>query len=327
MDPELRDDTMEKYKTGRGRRWCINGAGTKDGWLVSVFDIWPGNVKKIKDDYHAEVMDGDRYTTWFKTVLLPATRAIDPRGIIVVDRASYHLLLTEDSKSPQSNWGLQKLVQYCIDNNAVDDQTGQKYSWEDLYGVVPIGKKQRKNGKTMKEIVAIARAAHSKRTKRYKYQDWLREFNEKHGSDIKGLALPAAHPRLNPIERCWGRCKNYVASNNRTFTMEAVKELFMDMVHIMDEEKFWQQSFDSMLEEMKLYEKADNITTQEDETDDSDIDDVVDDSLDESGDNSSSNGDVSNDDEDLDDRIPSRVCSPPRMQLRIRSKTRNPNLD
>ena len=39
-DPALLDETQEKYKTGKGKRWCVNGAGTKDGWLDSCWDIW-----------------------------------------------------------------------------------------------------------------------------------------------------------------------------------------------------------------------------------------------------------------------------------------------
>ena len=90
-------DSMPKVPPGKGPRWIIIGAGTKDGWVHETFTMWKGHVKS--EDYHSE-MNGQVFKQWVMERLLPN---IPSTAVIVVDRASYHLILTEASKGASSS--------------------------------------------------------------------------------------------------------------------------------------------------------------------------------------------------------------------------------
>jgi len=57
----------------------------------------------------------------------------------------------------------------------------------------------------------------------YLAQKWINDFNAAHGTDIKFLLLPVAHPILNPIELMWSHLKRHVRQHNRDFTMESIE--------------------------------------------------------------------------------------------------------
>jgi len=111
---------------------------------------------------------------------------------------------------------------------------------------------------------------YEKRAKRYVFQDWLKEFNAQNGTDIKGLVLPVAHPRLNPIEMCWGNAKNHVARSCHNFTMDGVIGLFKEHIAAQGRENFWKKSYVKMVEEMNLYIRADEKILETGGNDDSD---------------------------------------------------------
>ena len=167
---------------------------------------------------YKEDMDGDRYSKWFRTVLLPAAKDVDKKSVIIMDRAGYHMMLCDDSFKPQKTWKKSVMVRYIIDNGGIDDQTNVAYTEEVL--------SRKKNV----VLLAMCLTLYEKRAKRYAFQDWLKEFNAQNGTDIKGLLLPVAHPRLNPIEMCWGNAKNHVARSCHNFTMDGVVGLFKEQI-------------------------------------------------------------------------------------------------
>ena len=194
---------------------------------------------------YKEDMNGTRYMNWFKTQLLPAAFTLDKKSVIILDRAGYHLMLCEDSRKPQVGWKKERLADYIVGNGGVDEQTQLPYAKGDLLELLN------------RELFNICMVLYEKRTKRYIYQDWLKEFNSQNGSDIQALVLPVAHPRLNPIEMCWGNAKNHVAQNNRDFTMNGVIASFKERIAAQGRESFWKKSYQKMREEMNLYIRMD----------------------------------------------------------------------
>jgi len=89
---------------GKGPRWILIGAGGLNGWVPGAFVMWKGNV--LSEDYHTE-MNGDVFKDWYCQRLLPN---IGPRTCVIVDRASYHTLLTEYSKGARSNLNREQLA-------------------------------------------------------------------------------------------------------------------------------------------------------------------------------------------------------------------------
>jgi len=83
---------------GKGQRWIIIGAGSRTGWIDETFVMWKSNVQS--EDYHSE-MNSDVFHSWFAERLLPH---VAPNACIIVDRAPYHTVLTEESKPAGAQW-------------------------------------------------------------------------------------------------------------------------------------------------------------------------------------------------------------------------------
>ena len=62
-------DTVDEVKPGKGPRWIIIAAGSKNEWLGDTFRMWKGTVKS--EDYHSE-MNGEVFFDWMHKYLLPA---------------------------------------------------------------------------------------------------------------------------------------------------------------------------------------------------------------------------------------------------------------
>ncbi len=73
------------------------------------------------------------------------------------------------------------------------------------------------------ELLQLAKA-HA-RPKEYETDRLTREFNMLHGTNIKILRLPIGHCELNPIELIWAQLKRKIATENRTFRINDVRQL------------------------------------------------------------------------------------------------------
>ena len=94
---------------GRGSRIIITDAGSRDGFIGGACHVMRSKNTK---DYHEE-MDGEHYEKWFKEQLLPECHSGD---VVVMDNASYHSVLTEDSKIPSRK---EALKQWLISKGSV----------------------------------------------------------------------------------------------------------------------------------------------------------------------------------------------------------------
>jgi len=226
---------------GKGARWIVIGAGGRSGWIRDSFVMWKGNIKS--EDYHHE-MDGEIFEDWFNRRLLPN---VPPNACIILDRAPYHTLLTPESKGARTNWTREQIANWLVTHNAKDDD-GQTLTPQMLLEdprVPPKGSGGRASrGWPKQELYSLA--CELKPKPRYLFHEWVKSYNEAHGTNITALLLPVAHPILNPIEMMWGQIKRFVRSRNRPGdpeqSMETLKSLVLEKRDAQGGEQ-WQASF------------------------------------------------------------------------------------
>jgi len=197
-------ETAEKTPPGKGPRWILIGAGSKDGWIPNSFRMWKGTVKS--EDYHSE-MNGDVFYDWVHRYLLPNMPA---NGVLVIDRATYHLALTEDSKMATQTAKKEVLVEWLLAHHCKDED-GNEFTALQLA--------------PMKKAALWALCTINKPAKKYLIHQWLQAWNDEHGTDIRLNTLPVAHPQLNPIEMVWSWIKTHVATNNHDYSMPGIRTL------------------------------------------------------------------------------------------------------
>src|ERR1700730_14767545 len=176
-------------------------------------------------DYHGQ-MNAQQFQKWFSEMLLPN---IPPNSVIIMDNASYHKALTEDS-APIATSSKEKIRSW-LEKNDIPCR-------DDCLKV---------------ELIAMLNKIAPNPTY------IIDEIAEKSGHTV--LRTPPYHPELQPIEICWGIVKNEVARNcnftmknleiqlNNAFgkvTKETCHKIIKKIRKI--EDKFWED--DALLEEI-----------------------------------------------------------------------------
>lgn len=199
--------------SGKGPRWIVIGAGTRDGWVPNSFHMWKGNVQS--EDYHTE-MNGSVFKDWVHNFLLPN---IAPNAVITCDRAPYHLILRQENMAAKQAARKDELINWLL-QRGVTDGNGSAYTAAYL--------------NTLRKSAIFAICAANKPPIRYQLFDWVDAWNASHGTDLRINLLPVAHPQLNPIELMWSWLKGYVARNNHDFDMAAIRTLTLTRVQELD---------------------------------------------------------------------------------------------
>ena len=217
-------DCEAEVPPGKGPRWIVIGAGSRNGWVPSTFVMWKGNI--LSEDYHSE-MNGEVFENWFCTRLLPN---VPGNACVVIDRAPYHTLLTEESKGARSTFTRQQLAMWLVAHEA-KDENGTALT-EDLLleqeTLVPVegrGSRRRK-GWSRQAMWALATELRPK--PQYLVHTWAKRFNEEHGTNVTVLILPVAHPVLNPIELIWTQLKQYVRQHNSEHDMARIRAFVLE---------------------------------------------------------------------------------------------------
>lgn len=245
-------DVSDKVPPGKGPRWILIGAGGEQGWVPESFRMWKGNVKK--EDYHSE-MNVSVFKHWLNNYLLPN---VTDTCVLVMDRASYHCSLTEESKQLSCTLKKDELIEWIIERQ-IKDHNGQLYT---LLCLQQLCKPQ---------LWAICELNRPK--KRFAIFDWLGAWNMEHGTDIRVLFLPVGHPQLNPIELIWSNIKQFVASNNHDFSMATIERLTRQRVLDIDS-SVWTSACEHAHKFAMDYMAADELLFDEEETPfDEEIDD------------------------------------------------------
>jgi transposase len=170
--------------TGKGERLIIMNAITKDGWVPEAKVVFKSTRKT--GDYHGQ-MNGDLFQKWFVERLLPN---IPSASLIIMDNASYHNILSEDS-APTPTCSKEKIRSWLEANK------------------IPC-----KDDCLKVELIEILRKIAPEPT----YT--IDVIAHQHGHEV--IRTPPYHPELQPIEICWGVLKNEVA-RHCDFTLNNLK--------------------------------------------------------------------------------------------------------
>lgn len=167
--------------SGKGERFIILNAITKKGWVDGARLVF--QAKKRGGDYHGS-MNEENFTKWFTVQLLPN---IPDNSVIIMDNAPYHNMLKEDGVPPLSSRKI--VLQKWLTDNKI------KFK-EDFLRIQLI------------DIINKYRPE-----KIYKLDDILRNEPQYRNRNIELLRTPQYHPELQPIEKCWGVMKQYMAQH------------------------------------------------------------------------------------------------------------------
>ncbi len=178
------EDSWIQKPTGKGERLIIIDAITKDGWVPDAKVVFKSTRKT--GDYHGQ-MNGELFYKWFVDKLLAN---IPSNSIIIMDNATYHNILTDDS-APTPACSKER-IRTWLETNKIPckDDCLKVELIEILKKIAP---------EPTYEIDVIAR---------------------KQGHEV--VRTPPYHPELQPIEICWGILKNEVA-RNCDFTINNLK--------------------------------------------------------------------------------------------------------
>ncbi|XP_076033009.1 uncharacterized protein LOC143020470 [Oratosquilla oratoria] len=171
--------------TGKGARFIILHAGTKDGFINNGELIFQA---KNDGDYYNQ-MNATVFEEWFCMQLLPN---IPPNSVIVMDNASHHSRQVE--KLPSSSWRKADIKNWLMQKGiTVNDDLSKA----ELYELT-------KNSRVAK--------------KRYVVDEVATEA----GHIV--VRLPPYHCQYNPIELVWAQVKSYISKRNN-FKMADLKPL------------------------------------------------------------------------------------------------------
>ena len=175
-----------KRPSGKGERLIILHAGIALGWVPECGKWFKSKTKSA--DYHDE-MNAQHFLEWFETQLMPN---IPPHSLIILDNAKYHNTVVE--KVPTKSSRKEDMRQWLT-------RHGIPFNPNDL----------------KRDLLCLIKASNI----RTKYKTDV--IAEKIGHEV--MRLPVAHCELNPIEMAWATVKNYIRTNNKTFTMKEAQSL------------------------------------------------------------------------------------------------------
>ena len=177
---------ISSVPSGAGKRVIIVDIGSKNGFLGCGM-AFVG--KKNTQDYHNE-MCATHFEEWMVEVL----KKIPDHSVIVLDQASYHRRVTEETRNPTTSWRKSEVIQFLRSKNIA---VPEPYTcFEDAK--LPCLRQLAKENRVVQRFVV---------------QDMI----DNCGKDVKLLWLPVAHCELNPIELVWSSVKTEIAKSNKTF--------------------------------------------------------------------------------------------------------------
>jgi len=192
-DPRL-DKSFGPYinkPSGKGERFIILNAVTKNGWVDGAQLVF--QAKKYSGDYHGS-MDEDNFTKWFTVQLLPNIR---DNAVIIMDNAPYHNVFQEDGVPSLTSKKI--VLQKWLSDNQITFK------------------------KELLRTQLIDLINKYRPMKIFKFDDMLQNDPKYKARNIEILRTPQYHPELQPIEKCWGVMKQYMAQHC-DFTLNGLRK-------------------------------------------------------------------------------------------------------
>jgi len=172
-------------------------------------------VTQVHDDYHKD-MNATVFNEWLTSKVIPL---MPDRSVLVVDRASYHLVRTPETRPPAAKNKKDFLVWLREHGVQLLDSTGRDWTAESDETILSRAKTDGTGGINRAELERLAQE--NLPAPIYEGQVLVEGANR----DLKYLILPTHHPELNPIELMWGRMKGFVERNNTTYNINEVEAL------------------------------------------------------------------------------------------------------
>lgn len=193
-DNPRRDRSFGPYinkPAGKGERFSILNAVTKNGWVSNTQLVFQAHRRT--GDYHGS-MDEENFSKWLRTQLLPN---IPDHAVIIMDNAPYHNMFLEDNVPPLASKKV-VLQKWLNNHNILFDNNFIRIQLIDL-------------------INKHRPARVFKRDHMLKTDPLYKDRN------IEMLRTPQYHPELQPIEKCWGVMKQYMAQHC-DFTLQGLRK-------------------------------------------------------------------------------------------------------
>ncbi|XP_066950821.1 uncharacterized protein [Macrobrachium rosenbergii] len=206
---------------GEGEHFLVVAAGMDNGFTEGLYLCCP--AKTTHGEYHGE-MNAKLFQQWLMTQLLPS---LPEPSVIVLDNATYHSTLMEESRCPTSATKKADLIRWL----------------EQLRISIP-------PAATRPELLLICQQNRPER--RYEVDNTIREW----GHEV--VRLPPAHPKLNAIEQVWWCMKQYVHSSLRRFTQADLRARLHEAM-LSPTPEVWAGAVRQSRHFEKEYWKSDNI--------------------------------------------------------------------
>jgi hypothetical protein len=191
-------ETLYKVPSVKGERSIVCHLGSDEtGLLDGCFLMYRGSKSNKSSDYHTE-MKADVFMDRCKMKVFPALQNRGKRAVPVLDRATYHTMLTAHSKRIVKSASKSAMI------DEIDRWGGPPNDWPENWR------------HAIRKAEMFQHAMSIQPPVKYLVQEAADNFTigDFH---IKFLMLPVAHPELNPIEMVWGNIKRQAASTNHTF--------------------------------------------------------------------------------------------------------------
>lgn len=150
------------------------------------------------------------FLKWLEEKVFPKMKSHGHKCVLVIDRAKYHTMLTEETRPPTTQWNKSLLAGFIVKWG-----TPVPGDWPLIW----------KRKKTRRQLLECARQV--KPNPKYLVQELADKFTDG-AFIIKIIFLPVAHPELNPMEMAWGTVKRAVATANVTFSLSEVEIMTLD---------------------------------------------------------------------------------------------------
>jgi len=172
--------------SGSGKRIIIIGIGGINGFLHTKCFLG-GKSKKIPD-YHSE-MNSRHFEEWFAEVV----KKIPDKSCIVMDQASYHRRITDDTRNPTTQWRKQNIIDWLVDKQIPVPEDFDNFGRMTIPLLLTLAREHK-----IKPVFQIERII------------------SQSGKDVKLIWLPVGHCELNAIELIWANLKGtvVVGANN-----------------------------------------------------------------------------------------------------------------
>lgn len=192
---------------GKGQRSIISHVGSEAGFVDQARLIFRGKNALSDSDYHTD-MNQEVFQDWMETKVFPNVPA---GSVIVIDRASYHTVLTKETKPASSSMTKHEFATWLIEHKI----RAKKLKTID-------------NFLTLKRVELATICKNNKPKAKFE----ISEMADKH--KLKILILPVAHPELNPIEMIWSMMKDYIKKKNVNYSLTDVEKFANEFFETFD---------------------------------------------------------------------------------------------